>query len=190
MFQNYRLPKGQKWEDDVIEILEQRGYTIKKHGYEHTHTEILSLLINCNDSTAKFIRYQPDHIAIKDDKVFFFEPKKGDAIEKDAYQIYFNLFKIGCDITLFIKEDNNNIYEIPIQELKLISGKEKVESFPNHWIKVPTDENDWIAPRLLEKSKYNQWKRITKGSGTSHRYFDFKNMKEYKLDFIKSEEVF
>ena len=179
-----RIKKGQSWENEVIEILKERGFIVMKHGYEYTHKEIQSILVNCEDFNSKFVRYKPDHIAIKDNHSIFFEPKTGDSIEKDAFIISSKLHEIGCKVILFIMNKKLEKFEVPIENLLLISGLETINSYPSHWLKIPVDNEDWISPRILlnkNPNLYYQWKQITRGSGTAYRYFDFKNMEKYKL---------
>lgn len=186
-FFNERLKKGTKFENDVDIYLTKLGYIITDHGYERTHTKIQSEINEWKDETSKFIRYQPDRFAvdITTKTSFLYEQKNGDQIEKDAYLTYMNLYSIGCDILLFIKNKKKNVYKVNVENIKFIDSKKIINNMPNYFIKPPIDEEGWISPRLLNKKDYYKWKNKTRGSGTPYKYFDFENMEEYILKDFK-----
>lgn len=194
-----RIRRGTLWEEEVKKILESRGYEVSENGYEHTHKSIKEILIDRTDSTSTFIRYQPDYFAVKEDDSILFEPKYSKTIEKGAYKNYIRLRKIGCKIHIFIRYDTNihnngkneyYIYEVPIQHIQLIDGKKTMQSWNPKWVKPLVDENGWLAPRLMKNKeseyynmeKYRKWKRSVRGSGTSFKYFNFKAMRDFRLN--------
>lgn len=187
-----RVQRGTKWEDDVDNYIIGKGYIIAKHGYEYTHDKIQENIKEYKDINSKFIRYQPDRLAIdiKEETSFFYEPKNSVQIEKDAYLTYKSLCSIGCRVEIFIKNKENEKYRISIQDLKLISGRLSVKHMPHDWIHPPIDEDDWIAPRLwnddkseyYNPSKYNSWKNRVHGSGTPYKFFSFYKMKDYIIN--------
>jgi hypothetical protein len=184
-----RTNKGEAFFKECAQFFSNLGYIVVKTGIEEHYSKYHPDLVKIpNDLTSQYFRYHPDgfYIATKDQKSVYFDAKDSKAIEKDAFQIYELMMKMGLTVILCIKvlEDiphsksqYTRVYQIPIQNVKLISGIKSVSEYPNP---LPVDIDDWIAPRLLSKEAYIDWKnQHSLASGTPFRYFDFANMKEY-----------
>jgi hypothetical protein len=191
-FDNYRLPKGQTYQETVFNRFKEMGFDITKHGFENIHPKLHSNLIQSDDSTSKINRYQPDQLIREKtlNNTCFIEVKYSDTIEKDPYQIYKKYYEVfDCKILICIKSKfTGKEYWVPIQYLELISGKESVSQYPPK-ARLPVDDGDWIAPRKWKDEdsdyynlkKYYAWKEYSKASGTSYRYIDFKKLKRFHV---------
>lgn len=198
-----RLVKGNMYAQSVLERLNTiPGVYAVINGLEHTHKNFHNHLNNFkseDDFTTIFSRYQPDGIAtnISSERTIIFEVKNSTSIEKNAFVVYYKWFEIGCRLFLIIRrKDSEELFSeycIPIEKVKLISGIESVEGYPNPF---PVDSDDWISPRLLndpnsefyDQQKWGKYLNSKKGSGTPFRYFDFDKMGQYRFSEIK--EIF
>ena len=195
-----RKTKGDAYSLSILERLNAvPGVFAVINGLEHTHTNFHSYLKNykTEDFTTIFSRYQPDGIAtnISLEKTIIFEVKSSTSVEKNAFIVYNKWFEIGCRLFLIIRrkivvESLFSEYCIPIEKIKLISGKKSVEGYTNSY---PVDKDDWIAPRLWNDTnsefynlqKWEEYLKNRKGSGTPFRYFDFDNMERFRFSEIK-----
>lgn len=191
-----RTDKGEAFFKECAQFFTNLGYVVVKTGieehYSQTHPDLVKIP---NDLTSKYFRYHPDgfYIAIKDQRSVYFDAKYSNSIEKDAFQIYELMMKMGLTVELYIRMDEKiphttscyvKNYKVPIQNVKLISGLTSVKTYSHP---LPVDVDDWIAPRLLDEKEYKIWKQNNRyASGTPFRYFDFKNMNQYLItDFWK-----
>jgi hypothetical protein len=188
---NYRLMKGNSYEDECFSRLSRMGFKVRRHGLEHIHPNLHNTLRNSSDPTSELNRFQPDQLIQDMDlgNSCFIEVKHSDTIEKRPYQTYKALSDaFNCKVLICIKSKLTNAeYWVPIQSLELIPGSISVKEFPPEE-RLPVDSDGWIAPRLLKKEasdyfnyqKYIEWKKRSKGSGTPFRYFDFEVLTDFK----------
>lgn len=178
-----RIKSGDEYANELFERLKQSGKIIALNGAEHTHPEFHKILCGYKepDNTSRWVRYQPDGVLTepKTKKTWYIEAKRSETIEKDAYITYKKLYDAGCNVLLCIKRKSNDEYIVPIQFVLLIDGNITSSKYPPE-IRMPVDDDGWLAPRLWSNAKYYKWKeKFTMASGTPFRYFDFKNMVEY-----------
>jgi hypothetical protein len=199
-FQNYRLKRGKSYEKDVFQRFQNMGFDITAHGLEKVHPGFHNFLKNSNDPTSHLLRYQPDQLIREKQlgNISFIEVKYSDSIEKTPYQKYTILYeKLDCRILICIKsKSSKKEYWVPIEKLKLKSGRLSVNEFPPDR-RLPVDEHGWIAPREWNNKdskhynpkKYRTWQIHSKASGTPFRYFDFEEIKEYQYWAIYPHKI-
>src|SRR5690606_30914853 len=140
---------------------------------------LLSMMKN-PDPTARFLRYMPDGFAVREEseEAFFFDAKFGETIEKDAYLAYRTFAGSDRRGFVFIRHLRNT-YCVPVIDLRCQDAGEVARRYPRP---LAVDEDGWIAPRLLPRDEYLQWKsRSPQASGTSFRYFDRRAMRNYRF---------
>lgn len=171
-----RLTKSQKAIKRFDDWCDRNDIAYAKSGYEELISnkpeEFKKLIQNINTETAKRIRFFPDRIVALQD-VTLIEIKNSKTIEKDAYETYVNLNNIKYKVGVVIL----HAYILSFVLIKQLIIKEVNEhNTPIIWrYNIPVIDNIWIAPRLLSKKKYSEWKQESGGSGTAYGIIDFNN---------------
>jgi hypothetical protein len=181
---NDRLALGDIWAKEIKTILDNdKDLIIVPMGLENVLSNHYSILSSMKEpsSTIKFIRFFPDGYAInlKEEDAFFYDAKFGQTIEKDAFNTYCVFVGHDRRMVIFIK-NYSKIYCVPLQKIKFQNSEEKTSQYKH--LKLPVDNEGWIAPRLLPEEKYKDWKlKNPLASGTPYKYFDFRAMEKYEI---------
>lgn len=165
---NFRTEKAQIAIKAFIEICKKRNFEYAYAGYENykSSDNFKEKIKQLKDNTSFIIRFFPDFYIAKGKNSYLAEIKNSKFIERDAYNTYMYLNKIGYKlyIIFFI---NNKFYICYIQQLKIQNIKNA---------DAPIINNKWIAPRKLDYKNYIMWKKKhSKASGTTYGCVDFEN---------------
>lgn len=170
-----RLEKATEFEDRVVALLRACPWVIDvaKNGTEHTHPAFTEQLRQNPTWSAKLIRYAPDGVLLhKTERVYYFEAKRGDSLEKDAYEVY--TAHQGRDIgVLIFFEIDGKVYYQHLQKIRFRDSAAVVEQFPP-LRRFPVIDG-WICPRAKPG-----FRSLGAMSGTPYRYVDVRSLKPWR----------
>ena len=181
-----RLARGMEWDDEVSSCLSSQGYAIGRYNIENTahHFTKHPGYATANNPSIRFVRHFPDGVAsdFTNNIAFFWDAKVGKTIEKDAYETYLEVGNNGREFYLFINSVAGK-FCVPIDYVSFVDSHDFVSKFKDS-MRMPVDDDGWIAPRMWPEDKYRNWKRFhPSASGTPFRYFNFDRMDRWRFDW-------
>lgn len=163
-----RIQGAQEFERVLDEMLRRhpRVVDLAKNGTEHTHASFVERLRTNSSPASKFVRYAPDGVVLlSDNTVWHYEAKRGNSLERDAYEVYKAYAAGGCTVMLFFLIGSQVFFQ-RVEMVRFLDSREEVAKFEEHR-RFPVDEDNWICPRL--KAGFRPTDRM---SGTPFRYVD------------------
>ena len=186
-----RSELGEKFSKQIFNDLEMWGFNVALNGTEHTNPYFVGGLKSSEDKTSLMIRFQPDGVASIGNipRSVYVEAKRSKFIEKNAYDSYMDLHKIGgiVFVVFGIYDKDNKSLEIKfidIQKLKFIPALTN-----SKWPVI----DGWISPR-----SHNNWhleKQTFTGSGTPFLQIDqicliqWSQFKKYAIECMKCDNL-
>ena len=169
-----RKNKATLLEDKIKEYFKNMKIEYALSGYENiiSSDNFKDVIREKKDKTSERIRFFPDFTVVNKTS-WLIEAKNSICIEKQAYNNYMDLNRIGYNVGIIFYKDGKLLF-VDISELRLK---------PAYCKNVPILENVWLAPRELSKVDYLKWKtEHQKASGTTFGYIDFDNSKMIELN--------
>lgn len=181
-----RVKKHDSYARYVFRKLEKEGKPVTILAIEHTHPSFIDKIkeYNLDDATSRVIANMPDgaYINLPKLETVLLDVKRGDSIEKKAYEEYITYYKRGCNLELRIKNKMEEEYQVPIQEIKFLDSDKYIEKTFSPENRMPIVDG-WICPRKWSLDKYNKWRdRNKRASGTPFKYIDFDGIREFRLN--------
>lgn len=183
-----RIGEATRFENEVERFLQRRSdiISVSRNGTEHTHPQFASLLRNRDDPAAKFVRFAPDGVALPaQGSLFYWEAKCSNCIERDAYETYCILERVGCPVFMFLKT-TQAVFTCWASELPFVDSQIVVSRHPLERRFPVTD--GWIYPRRASNRS-----DLLVGSGTPFREIDtaqcdqLMDCKQWKQHVTKAE---
>lgn len=163
-----RLSTAKEFEEAAEAYCLAKSDAVAKNGTEHTHPAFVELLRKNDSPQSKLIRFAPDGVLLRAGGVIHWEAKASINIERDAYEVYYRYFEMGCKVLVFIQDKQANAYCQWIEKIGFIPSIAVVGKFGPR--AHPIDEDDWICPRKGHGYAGG-------GSGTSYKEVDLSSLK-------------
>lgn len=165
-----RLVFASEWERNVEAYCLRKAVAVAKNGTEHTHPDFVKQLRSSTDTASKFVRFAPDGVFLGRSGVVYWEAKRSQTLERDAYNTYLQYHATGLPLILFIQNPENGLpYWQRVELVRFVPSQEIVNQYRLD-ARHPVDADDWICPRLGSG-------RSGRGSGTPYRHIDFSSLK-------------
>jgi len=177
-----RKSKGQELENYVVKYLKDNKIGYFLTGYEKLieKNDAKIKIIKSNSNTSFFVRHYPDITVCSEKNSCLLEIKNSSGIEKNCWENYWKLYQ-NLQLNVFFVLKNKLVYNITGIHFKKHSGYDYKAK-----MHVPVTDGIWLEPRLLDKHKYNQYKKAfqNKTSGCSFAFIDFEKSKGYPINIL------
>lgn len=174
-----RIEKSEIAVNAFDNYLRSKDIDFSKTGYEDLSSSpsFMEKIRKCNDGTSNRLRYFPDRTIINK-KCMLIEIKHGTSIEKDAFDNYMDLEKIGYNIGIVFYKDGHLLF-CEISDLQFEPARQW-KKISNNGLEMPIVDGVWYCPRHMNDDDYFKYKNLyLTGSATSFAFINFE-----KTNFI------